>query len=201
MSLYTEERLSGPPSTGKGRKRNAAKNGGASGDFKVEYAKSNRSTCKGCDEKIIKPEMRIAKKDYESDEAKKFGGLDRWYHVECFVNLRADLGYYGGADELPGVRALSKVDKQSLKAALPKMAQSDIPPPKKFKKEPEDTEETKLLKKQSEELYSIRDKISNLSKKDLVELLESNHQETPIGTSNASTLYYINIIRIPDLLH
>lgn len=89
----------------------------------MEYAKSNKSTCNGCDERIIKGETRISKKDFDSLTARKFAPLDRWYHLECFVKLRADLGYYGRGDELHGVNELSKEDRESLKTALPKIAQ------------------------------------------------------------------------------
>lgn len=90
----------------------------------MEYAKSSKSTCKGCDEKIIKNEVRISKKDYESKEALRFGGLDRWYHLDCFVKLRADLGYNGGGNDLPGIKDLQKEDQENLKKVLPKVTQS-----------------------------------------------------------------------------
>lgn len=121
-------------------------------------------------------------------EARRFGGLDRWHHVECFVKLRADLGYYGGGDELPGAKELSKEDRSSLKTALPKMTQGEMPPPKKIKEDPEDVEDAKLMKKQNEELYAIKDQISYLKKDKLIALLETNHQEIPTSASNVSTL-------------
>lgn len=185
MFSHVEESLNAPSVARKGRKR--TKGGGGSGDFQVEYAKSNKSTCKGCEEKIIKGETRISKKDYESAEARRFGGLDRWHHVECFVKLRADLGYYGSGDELPGAEKLSKEDKNNLKTALPKMTKGDIPPPpKKIKEDPEDAENAKLMKKQNEELYAIKDQISHLEKNKLVAILEKNHQKIPTGTANVS---------------
>lgn len=98
------------------------------------------------------------------------------------------MGYYGSGDELPGAKELSKEDRNNLKAALPKMTQGDIPPPKKIKEEPEDAEDAKLMKKQNEELYAIRDQISHLEKNKLVALLEKNRQKIPTGTSNVSTL-------------
>ncbi|XP_032677618.1 poly [ADP-ribose] polymerase [Odontomachus brunneus] len=183
-----EEALKAPPVSGKGKKRaNAAKSG--SGDFKVEYAKSNKSTCKGCEEKIIKGETRISKKDFESAEARKYGGIDRWYHVECFAKLRAELEYYGKGDELSGINTLSKEDQKSLKTALFKINQDDIPPPvKKIKNEPEDTEKEELRKKQNDELYAVQDQISILDKKELIAILEKNHQQVPSGTSNILNL-------------
>lgn len=195
--FHVEESVNAPPVSGKGRKRTKGGGSSGSGDFRVEYAKSNKSTCKGCDEKIIKGETRISKKDYETAEARRFGGLDRWHHVECFAKLRADLGYYGSGDELPGVKELSKEDRNSLKAALPKMTQGEMPPPpKKIKEELEDAEDAKLMKKQNEELYAIKDQISHLEKNKLVALLEKNHQEIPTGTSNVSTcdIYFIIVL-------
>jgi len=181
-----------PSATSKkgGRKRTKGGSSG-SGDFRVEYAKSSRSTCIGCQEKIIKGETRISKKDYESEEARRFGGLDRWHHVECFAKLRADVGYYGKGDELPGASELSKEDQQNLKTLLPKMTQGDMPPPpKKIKDEPEDTEEANLMTKQNEELYIIKDQISILDKKEMITLLEKNRQEIPSGTSNVSIIIF-----------
>jgi poly [ADP-ribose] polymerase len=74
---------------------------GASGynDFNVEYAKSNRSTCRGCDSKIDKDDVRISKKDYETERAKMYGPQDAWYHVDCFKDNRDDLDF--GTDMSP----------------------------------------------------------------------------------------------------
>jgi hypothetical protein len=41
-------------SKGKGKKRTAATANSGLKDFTVEYAKSSRSTCRGCEEKIMK---------------------------------------------------------------------------------------------------------------------------------------------------
>jgi len=41
-------------SKGRGKKRKAATADIGLKDFSVEYAKSNRSTCRGCEEKIMK---------------------------------------------------------------------------------------------------------------------------------------------------
>lgn len=109
------------------------------------------------------------------------------------MKLRADLGYYGGGDELPGAKELSKEDRNNLKTALPKMTQGDIPPPpKKIKEDPEDVENAKLMKKQNEELYTIKDQISHLEKNKLVAILEKNHQEIPTGTANVSNVIYLH---------
>ena len=102
--------------------------GSSINDFVTEYAKSNRSTCRGCEDKIdkvyvdcvsgflfqrsdhgschspcfsfhttcdilIQDLVRISKKDYESQRAKMYGPQDQWYHVDCFVKERDDLGF------------------------------------------------------------------------------------------------------------
>lgn len=46
-------------------------------------------------------EVRIGKKDYESQRAKMYGPMDQWYHVDCFVENRDELefGEDLGADQ------------------------------------------------------------------------------------------------------
>lgn len=61
----------------------------------------------------------MAKKDYESEEAKRYGGLDRWHHLTCFANLRAELGYFESADKFPGFKQLKKEDQQEAKKQIP----------------------------------------------------------------------------------
>ncbi|KMQ83137.1 poly [Lasius niger] len=63
-------------------------------------------------------------------------------------SLNADLGYYGGGDELPGAKEFSEEDRNSLKTALTKMTQGEMPPlPKQIKMDPEDVEDAELLEK------------------------------------------------------
>jgi len=50
-------------------------------DFKIEYAKSNRSTCKHCRTKIEKDSLRIG----ILEQSDKFDGeIYVWLHVKCF---------------------------------------------------------------------------------------------------------------------
>lgn len=170
-----------PAPTGKGKKR--GKGTGASLDFLIEYAKSSRAMCRGCEEKIVKDEIRISKKDFESDEGRKYGGIDRWYHLECFVKIRTDLEFFDQADSLPGIKTLSKEDQATVKKELPKINNGDVPPIKKLKNEPEDTEEEEKLKEQNKKIFTMRDTLSLLNKKELVMILELNEQEIPEGVS------------------
>ncbi|XP_033221559.1 poly [ADP-ribose] polymerase [Belonocnema kinseyi] len=168
---------------GKGRKRASSAAVPATLDFKVEYAKSNRSKCRGCEETIVKGEVRISKLDLESEEAKRFDGLDLWHHVPCFVKLRNDLEFFAGGDTLPGIKSLTPEDQQMIKTNLPKIQRPDIPPVKKIKEEPEDAAEEAKMQEQNKKMFKIRDKLGSLTKTVLLELLNANKQFLPEGTS------------------
>lgn len=38
-------------------------------------------------------DVRISRKDFESERAKMYGPVDLWHHVDCFVNARDDLEF------------------------------------------------------------------------------------------------------------
>lgn len=57
--------------------------------------------------------------DYDSEEGRRFGGINRWYHLECFVKLRQDLEFLGPASTLSGFLNLKVEDKINLKKLLP----------------------------------------------------------------------------------
>lgn len=149
--------------------------------------------------KIPKGEVRISKKDCTNVDARRIGGWDRWHHVDCFVKHRLFLEYYGSGDELQGAAILSREERERLRAALPKITRGDVTPPaKKFRSEsqpppkviekPEDTKETRLMKKQAEELCITKNLILNLDNTEILALLIRNHQEVPTSTSNVSAL-------------
>lgn len=131
--------------------------------------------------------MRLSKKDFESKEARRFGGLDRWHHLDCFVKLRSEFRFFDVGTNLPGADALSKEDKEKLEKDLPKI--EDEPVAKKPKVEPGDVEEEKKLRMQSEEMFAVRDQLSGFSKKVLARLLEANGQTVPAGQSEVCIIY------------
>lgn len=88
-------------------------------DFGVECAKSGRSTCAGCHLKISKDEVRIKKVSHDTEIGMKFGGQAIWHHVECFAQLRSQLGWFESAEKLPGFKSLSKEDKAIAKKHIP----------------------------------------------------------------------------------
>ncbi|XP_046383121.1 poly [ADP-ribose] polymerase [Ischnura elegans] len=170
----------------KGKKRAAAND--KLKDFSVEYAKSSRATCIVCGEKLIKDEIRVSKKDFEDEKAKRFGGFDRWHHVACFASNRIALGYFESGGDLPGAKTLSKEDQVDLKKKIPKMEpikiksedEPDVPVKKPKVESGVDENE---MKKQSKTMFTYRDKLKKLSKKELQFLLENNDQEIPAGES------------------
>jgi len=156
-------------------------------DYRTEYAKSGASTCRSCEEKISKGDVRIAKKDFDDEKAKRYGPLDRWYHAKCFTQQREALQFFTSAVNLAGLKTLSKEDQVMMKESLPKMKRKieasgeDEPDAKKskVKEEPEDKEE---MKKQNKKMFYYRDLLEkHLKKKELESLLEYNNQEIVVG--------------------
>ncbi|XP_063300132.1 poly [ADP-ribose] polymerase 1 [Pelobates fuscus] len=163
-------------------------------DFAAEYAKSNRSTCKGCNEKIEKGQVRISKKSVDV-ERPQLGMIDRWYHCDCFVSRRDELGFLSiyNATHMKGFKTLKDEDKDILKVKLPalknegKRKGDEIDgsgvSKKKIKKEEAKLE--KLLKEQTEFVWGIKDELKKVcSTNDLKELLIANKQQVPSGETN-----------------
>jgi len=90
-------------------------------DFKCENAKSNRSVCIGCEQGIVKDDIRVAKMDYETEKGARFGGIPRWHHLECFALSRAENEFWDSGDAIPGFKTLSKEDRKIMKDKLPAM--------------------------------------------------------------------------------
>lgn len=83
--------------------------------FCCEYAKSGRSTCKGCNKKITNKLLRIGHTVFDED-----GGYERtsWYHVKC-----ADLSTsIEDVDELSGYGSLKAKDKKVIAGLVKKLA-------------------------------------------------------------------------------
>uniref|UniRef100_A0A1I8NDN9 Poly [ADP-ribose] polymerase n=1 Tax=Musca domestica TaxID=7370 RepID=A0A1I8NDN9_MUSDO len=171
-----------------GKKRNIAENS-AIKDFGLEYAKSGRAACRGCELKILKGQIRIRKTVYDTEVGMKYGGQPLWHHVECFAQLRGELGWFAAGDILPGFKDLSPEDMEIVKKALPAIKSENAPASKKVKLEQikgEDEEAEKdlekKLKEQSKRLYKFRDRVRDeMHKKDIIELLQDNGQEPVQG--------------------
>uniref|UniRef100_A0A8C1I5X5 Poly [ADP-ribose] polymerase n=1 Tax=Cyprinus carpio TaxID=7962 RepID=A0A8C1I5X5_CYPCA len=152
-----------------GEQKGAAKGEKTLNDFAVEYAKSNRSTCKGCEQKIEKDHIRVSKKTVDPEKP-QLGLIDRWYHTGCFVSRREELLFkpeYSAA-QLKGFAALRDEDKEELKKRLPAVKN-----------------EGSKCKSKNQLIWGIKDKLKKFcSINDMKELLIANSQEVPSGESN-----------------
>ncbi|XP_021939949.1 poly [ADP-ribose] polymerase-like isoform X2 [Zootermopsis nevadensis] len=87
----------------------------------TEYGpESHRRRSFGTQVNTLKGEVRISK-DFESENAKMYGGQERWYYVECFAELRDELEFWESGDCLPGIESLKEKDQQLVKNKLPKV--------------------------------------------------------------------------------
>lgn len=166
-------------SKGKGKKRKAVDE--RLKDFRVEYAKSGRSTCAGCGNMIPKGEVRVIHIVYDTDVGARFGQQPISHHPSCFNEIRGDYNYYLGGADLMGFSELAKEDREMIKNAI-KPIEIDEKMAKKLKSEPVDKKEAvemsqleKLIEKQAKVLFKIRDTIKGITKKgDLQNILFVN---------------------------
>ncbi|TPX56602.1 hypothetical protein PhCBS80983_g04451 [Powellomyces hirtus] len=101
--------------------------------LKVERAKSGRSTCRACDEKIAQNSLRLALL-VESEQAVTLT-VPAWHHPKCFVEFHADK--VSSVDDFDGSRKLGKRDKATLTALL----KGETPPPSDEEESEEESEE------------------------------------------------------------
>lgn len=182
-----EQSQSGPSTSagksggkGKGASKRKAE---LDGDFTVEYAKSGQSKCKLCECAIGKAEVRLGKRDYESDDAARFGPLFRWFHVACFVTAREELSFFADADDLPNFENLEAKDKRELKKKLKATEPTSKPPqtPKIEVKGDDATtskkdasKEDAKLKKQSDKMFKFIEELKKLRRGELLQLFAAN---------------------------
>lgn len=135
--------------------------------------------------KISKDEVRIKKVVHDTEIGMKFGGQAIWHHVECFAQLRSELGWFESAEKLPGFKLLSKEDQQTAKKNIPAIKQDiDEPSVKKQKIDKADAEIDAKIEKQNKEYYKLRDKLESQTKKPVqISILEAMNQAIPEGNS------------------
>ncbi|KAM9108271.1 poly [ADP-ribose] polymerase 1 isoform 2-T2 [Megaptera novaeangliae] len=183
--------------TGKGQGGVGSKTEKTLGDFAAEYAKSNRSTCKGCMEKIEKGQVRLSKKMLDPEKP-QLGMIDRWYHPNCFVQNREELGFRPeySASQLKGFSLLTAEDKEALKKQLPGVksegkrkgdevdGMEEVAKKKSRKEKDKESKLEKALKAQNNLIWNIKDELKKAcSTNDLKELLIFNKQQVPSGES------------------
>ncbi|XP_043064419.1 poly [ADP-ribose] polymerase isoform X3 [Drosophila ficusphila] len=158
-------------------------------DFGIEYAKSSRSKCRGCEQTITKDQLRLRKTVYDTEIGMKYGGQPLWHHLDCFAQLRSELGWYDSGENMPGYAILSCEDQKDVKGQLPAIKFEESPTAKKTKleltnKKTEEDEKIKLIKSQNDLFFKFRDEIKNVMKKtDIDQLLKLNNQQPITGDS------------------
>lgn len=65
-------------------------------------------------------QIRLSKKSVDV-ERPQLGMIDRWYHPDCFVSRREELGFLPmyNASQMKGFIILNAEDQEALKAKLP----------------------------------------------------------------------------------
>lgn len=153
-------------------------------DFTIQYAKSNRSTCRGCEAKIAKDEVRVSKKNYESEQAKMIGGVDEWYHLACFSSVRQDLQFESSGKFIPGFEDLKKSDQELVETTLPVLsggATKDETDGPSAAKKPKIAMNgfSEDYKKQNEKLVQALADAKKIKKKEISYLCEANNISIP----------------------
>lgn len=70
---------------------------------------------------ILQQDVRVCKKDYDSDEGKRYGGISLWHHLECFCKVRQELEFWDSGDKIPGFKALEEEDQDKVTKLLPQI--------------------------------------------------------------------------------
>lgn len=142
------------------------------GKFNAEYAKSSKSTCNKCKEKILQGEMRLGK----SVRSDKFDGFyTQWNHAACFWQLGI---LPRSTDQIVGYSALRPEDQDEISKKVPNdssgSSQDDGP-----------------IKEQNKKLFEIIDALKAMSDPQLKEMLELNgypSKHFPPGTAGLKEL-------------
>eukprot|EP01018_Ginkgo_biloba_P034176 Gb_33067 [translate_table: standard] len=81
-----------------------------SNEYAIENAKSSRATCKSCNEKILKGEVRISTMT-DSDNPRFRGKVPAWRHAKCFLETGC---WKSAMEELAGWDSLTAEDMQAV---------------------------------------------------------------------------------------
>ncbi|CAL1292483.1 unnamed protein product [Larinioides sclopetarius] len=164
----------------------------ANSDLSVEYAKSSRSVCRGCEQKITKGEVCISRLD-DDPTKQHYGPTFLWYHVDCFLQRKHQIGFIDSVDKLHGYNALTYADQTTLNEKIYYQGMKKVANDEstfRMRVEKPNDEQTKILEEQNQILFEMRDKILQpLPKNHMIKLLEHNKQYMP--TSNNKLLDHL----------
>lgn len=204
LKIEKSSEVSACTSAKKGKKRVTAEVN-ALKDFEIEYAKTSRSACRGCEQKILKGQVRVRKTVYDTEVGMKYGGQPLWHHVECFAQLRSELGWFGKGDYIPGFKSLKKDDQFAVLKQLPSIDPSGSCNVKKAKIEHDVEVKEEIMNKQienqSKQLFQLRDLVADqMNKKDIIYLLEYNNQKPVIKDSEKTLNQLADMLTFGSLL-
>jgi len=117
---------------------------GDASDYGVDSAKSSRSKCRGCEANITKGAVRVSIKDYDSVNAKRFGPVDKWYHLQCFVDQREKVEFYASGAILPGYSSLTSDEQTLVTDKLPEIKEKKAAKRPAAKVEPQSAKKPKV---------------------------------------------------------
>ncbi|KAF4709856.1 poly ADP-ribose polymerase, partial [Perkinsus olseni] len=194
-----EAHLTGAPSGGRSSSSSSSSSSAAAG-LRVEFAKSNRSECRGCYKHIDRGEVRLGIDGMKEITPGFNIEATDWHHVQCFLK-RGDYSAMRlfSADQLRGIDGLDAGDREALQAAIdgrngvPKTsrgAKRQGTPKAKAKKksrssvaatpgrEPDEFAPSGVSKarvrEQSDRLFTVMTLLECLTRSDLLEELQAN---------------------------
>ncbi|KAK0423173.1 hypothetical protein QR680_008010 [Steinernema hermaphroditum] len=143
-------------------------------EVKAEYAKSAVGKCFLCLEKVPKGDVKLGLKN-------------SWYHYDCFPKDAAN--FKGSAKDIKGYHLLNDEDQERLQKTFPTENNENGEPSVKRtriieaaatpKRAPEDPKNKRQIKKQSEEMWTLRELFSDLKKAQMHDLLDYNRYHPP----------------------
>eukprot|EP00118_Oscarella_pearsei_P026283 m.309715 g.309715 ORF g.309715 m.309715 type:complete len:959 (+) comp47446_c0_seq1:38-2914(+) len=161
------------------------------GPVQVEYAKSNRSTCRSCEEKIAKGEVRIGRveeaEDGAADDGRRYPApAVRWFHVECFSEETAGTGIK--ATSFDRIGDLKKSDQDRLKEKFKGEGGGRVKKAKAVK----ESEEEKEMREQTDIVWHITDALKGeFDKAVMMQMMEANGQ-TVLNSGESALLSHVS---------
>jgi len=56
---------------------------------------------------------------YDTEVGMKYGGQPLWHHLDCFAQMRSELGWFDSGENMLGYTSLTSDDQKEVKNILP----------------------------------------------------------------------------------
>ncbi|RWS24308.1 poly [ADP-ribose] polymerase 1-like protein [Leptotrombidium deliense] len=133
------------------------------------YYECGESKCDNCKDTINDKEVYIF---IVSEEPKNKDLVRIRYHVDCFVEIRRSLNFYGSAENFKGYSFLDETDKRLLTHKITSMKKPQVRQiPEEIK-----TDIELKIKEQSDAFYANYERLHHFNMSELDELLEYNNE-------------------------